>query len=87
MALFRIERQLPELTQDEIDAAGFRSATCLVKFPDLRWIRSFYDPRALHVTCYYEAQDPDRIRKHAEMAAIPCDSITEVVEVLPETYR
>ena len=25
--------------------------------------------------------------KHAEMAALPCDSVTEVVEYLPDQYR
>ena len=87
MALFRIERQLPEVTQDEIDAAAFRSVACLVRFPDVKWIRSFYDPARFHFTCFYEAPDPDLIRQHAAIAAIPCDSITQVEEYLPEMYR
>lgn len=87
MALYRIERQLPPVSQDEIDAAAFRSISCLTRFKDLKWVRSFYDPRTFRFTCYYEAPSAERIRAHAEMAALPCDAITEVVEYLPDQYR
>ncbi len=87
MPLYRIERQLPPVTEDEIEAAAFRGISCLVMFKDLVWVRSFYDPQTYHFTCYYEATDPMTIRQHAEMAALPCDSITEVVEYLPDQFR
>ena len=87
MALYRIERQLPHVSQDEIDAAAYRSVACLTRFKDLTWVRSFFDAQTFRFTCYYEAPNAERIREHAEMAALPCDSITEVVEYLPDQYR
>ena len=86
MALFRIERQLPPVTQDDIDAAAYRSMACLTRFKELRWVRSFYDPETYRFTCLYEAPNTDLIRQHAEMASIPGDAITEVVEYLPQQY-
>ena len=87
MALFRIERQLPPVTQDDIDAAAYRSRACLSRFKGLRWVRSYYDAERYRFTCFYEAPSADLIREHAAMAAIPCDSVTEVVEYLPDQYR
>ena len=89
MALYRVERQLPEgaVTDDDVDAAAYRAVACLARFPEITWVRSYFDPQAYHFTCYYQAEDPEVIRKHAEMAGIPCDSITEVREYLPDAYR
>lgn len=88
MTLFRIERQLPpDATEDDVDAAAFRGIACLAHFRDVQWIRSFFDPGAAHFTCLYEAPSAELIRAHAEMAHLPCDSITEVLEYLPSKYR
>jgi hypothetical protein len=87
MALFRIERQLPPVTQDDIDAAAYRSMACLTRFKELRWVRSYYDAETHRFTCFYESPNVELIRRHAEMASIPCDAVTEVVEYLPEQYR
>ena len=88
MPLFRIERPLPApLATEEMDAAAFRAITCLHHFKELKWIRSFYDPARAHFTCYYEAQSADDLRKHAELAQIPCASVTAVTEYLPEAYQ
>jgi uncharacterized protein DUF4242 len=87
MPVYRIERHLGVATEDEIAAAAFRGVVCLRHFSNLTWIRSYFDPGAAHFTCYYEAESPEQIRKHAEMAGLPCDSITEVIEYLPDQYR
>ena len=87
MPLYRIDRNFPELSLKDIDAGAVRAVACQARFPGVRWLRSYYDSKASRFTCYYEANDPDSIRRHAEMAGLPADSITEVVEYLPEQYR
>lgn len=87
MALYRIQRQLGEVTPTEIDAAAFRALACTGVIEGLTWVRSFYDAQARLFTCYYEARSPVDIRAHAELAGIPCDSVTEVFEYRPEQYR
>jgi hypothetical protein len=84
MPMYRIERKMEPVSEAEMEAAALRTQSCLSKFPDLKWHRSFFDPVQWHTTCYYEADNPERIREHARMAAIPCDSITEVIEITPE---
>ena len=86
MALFRIERHYGAMTQEDIDAAAFRSMACLQSFPELRWIRSYFDPQTVSTHCYYETEQPDKIGEHATAAAIPCDRITELIEVTPEMW-
>jgi len=86
MATFRIDRQFPpETTDDDIDAAALRNDTCLRLYPQLKWIRSFYDPAAKRSLCIYETEEPELIWKHARQARLPCESVTEVVEWLPES--
>lgn len=87
MALYRINRHLGSMTEGELDAAAFRSAACLPHFDGLVWVRSYVDRAAGQMTCYYEAERPEDIREHAQMAHIPCDAVTEVREYLPDAYR
>jgi hypothetical protein len=87
MPLYRVERYLGAVSEADLDAAAFRSVACLPVFSGMAWLRSFYDPAREHLTCYYQAQTADEIRRHAELAAIPCDEVAEVQELLPDIYR
>jgi len=87
MSLYRVDRHLGPMTEGDLDAASFRSASCIPHFVGLVWVRSYFDPQAEQMTCYYEAEQPDDIRLHARMAHIPCDTVTEVREYLPDAYR
>jgi hypothetical protein len=83
----RIRRDMSRLPDEEREGAGFRAAACLLKFRDLTWLRSYYDEGRQHSTCLYWATSVEQIRQHAEAASIPCDRITEVVEMLPDDFR
>jgi hypothetical protein len=87
MPLYRVERQLGTMSPADLDAAAFRSIACVPHFTGMAWLRSFFDPAREHMTCYYVALNADDIRRHAQMAAIPCDEIAEVHEYLPDAYR
>lgn len=88
MAMFRVERPLGGAVSDEdIEATAFRSLACLRHFTGITWLRSYLDRERGQFTCYYEAESPELIREHARVARIPCESITEVVEYLPDAYR
>jgi len=87
MPLYRVERFVGDITPIEIDAGAYRALLCQNLIEGVRWIRSFYDAEAQRFTCYYEASRPDDLRSHADYAGLPCDSVTEVVEYLPDSYR
>jgi hypothetical protein len=86
MAIYRIDRHYGALSREEIDAGGFRSMACLPSFPELRWLRSYYDPIASSSICLYETEQPAKIWEHAHAAQIPCDAVTEVLEFTPEMW-
>lgn len=58
MPLYRVRRDVGPATQEDIDAASFRAIVCAPQFPGLKWIRSYWDPTAERIDCYYEAVGP-----------------------------
>jgi hypothetical protein len=86
MPLYRIRRQVGDISQEDMDAAAFRAILCAPQFPGLRWQRSYWDREGGRIDCLYEASSLRDIEEHARVARIPCDEIREVSEMLPETY-
>ena len=86
MPLYTVIRPFPGATKTDLDAASFRSLTCIPYHQGLAWIRSFWNPETEILTCIYQAENPEQIRFHAQRADIPCDEIVEVQEVLPTDY-
>lgn len=86
MPLYRIRRDVGDISHDDLDAASFRAIVCAPQFPGLKWVRSYWDRDAGWLDCLYEAADPTQLEEHALMARIPCDEVHEVSELLPRTY-
>lgn len=86
MPLYRIRRDVGQLSQEEMDAAAFRAIVCAPQFPGLKWIRSYWDRETGRLDCIYEAANATQIEEHAATARIPCDQVRPVDEVMPETY-
>ncbi len=86
MPLYKIRRDVPGATRDEVDASGFRALICGYEYEGLRWIRSYWDAEAGELNCLYEAVDEEQLRDHARRSRIPCDDIREVVELMPHFF-
>lgn len=86
MPLFTVLRHFPGATSTDLDAASFRSLSCLMYHPGLAWRRSYWDPAKESTICIYEAADAEQIRLHAVRASLPCDEISRVEEVDPAQY-
>ena len=86
MPLYRIRREVGEISQDDMDAAAFRAIVCAPQFPGLKWHRSYWDQEKGLIDCFYEATGPTQLQEHARVARIPCDEVREVSELLPEVY-
>jgi hypothetical protein len=86
MPLYRVRRDVGDISQEDLDAAAFRAIVCAPQFPGLRWVRSYWDKGGGHLDCIYEAANPGQLEEHARVARIPCDEVREVSELLPETY-
>jgi len=86
MPLYKVTRNVGDLSRDELDAAAFRAIVCAPQFSGLRWIRSYWDRQNGLLDCYYEAQSIEQLEAHARTARIPCDDVRLVDEVLPDPY-
>jgi Protein of unknown function (DUF4242) len=81
--LWMIERDFTGSSDDELEAAGLRAKLCATWYPEMEWVRSFYDREAQRTLCYYWADSEEDIRTHAASSGIPCGRVTPVEEILP----
>jgi hypothetical protein len=87
MAIYQVDRSLGVLSEEEFDATALRAVACLAMFPELTWLRSYYDDERGQLTCIYQTDQPEKIPEHAAAAYIPCDAVHEVRQFLAEDFR
>ena len=87
MPRYIIERSVPGLTPEQLDAAARRSIEVIEGMPGVRWIRSYVSTAEGKIYCEYDAPNPEAIREHARRAGLPADRISEVwMEVSPAMF-
>ncbi len=78
---------MPGASLEDVEAAGLRAAFCTYAFDgDVRWVRSYFDAAAGEIHCIYEARRPEQLRRHSELAHIPCDEVVEVTEIPAQRF-
>ena len=88
MPRYIIERSVPGLTREALDAAGRVSVAVIDDMPGVTWIRSYVSDTDGKIYCEYDAPDPEAIREHARRAGLPVDRIIEVsLEISPTMFR
>jgi len=88
MKRYVIERNIPgvgTLTAQEYRDAAAVSNEALAKLaPKVQWVHSYFADDMTY--CVYLADDPEDIRKHAELSGFPANKITQIrVVVDPAT--
>jgi hypothetical protein len=88
MKRYVIERNIPGIgskTTDEYREAARVSNEALAKLaPRVQWVESYFADDMTY--CVYLAEDPEDIRKHAELSGFPANRITQIrVVVDPAT--
>lgn len=87
MPRYIIERSVPGLTNEQLEAAGRRSVAALGQMNGVRWVRSYVSAAEGKIYCEYDAPDPEAIREHARRAGLPADRISEVsLEISPAMF-
>ena len=87
MPRYIIERSVPGLTRDQLNAAGRLSNAVLTGMPEVRWIRSYVSEAEGKIYCEYDAPSVDAIREHARRAGMPADRISEItLEINPAMF-
>jgi hypothetical protein len=89
MPYYVVQRKLAGVTPEELTGAGLRAKTCCAEMTDegtpVRWIRSYFLPETEETHCYFEGDNADIIKEANERAQIPFASISEVMELSPES--
>ena len=87
MPQFVIEREMPgvgQLGTSDLQGASQTSCTVLRDLgPDIQWVQSYVTDDKIY--CVYRAPSEDLIRKHAETAGFPANSIAQVRAMIDPT--
>lgn len=87
MPRYIIERTVPALSREDLDAAARRSMAALADMPEVRWIRSYVSDVEGKIYCEYDAPSPEAIHEHARRAGLPVDRICKVsLEISPAMF-
>jgi hypothetical protein len=87
MPRYIIERTVPALSREDLDATARRSVAVLADMPGVRWIRSYVSDVEGKIYCEYDAPSPEAIREHARRTGVPVDRISLVaLEISPAMF-
>jgi hypothetical protein len=87
MPRYIIERTVPALSWEDLDATARRSMAVVADMPEVRWIRSFVSDVEGKIYCEYDAPSPEAIQEHARRAGLPVDRISLVaLEISPAMF-
>ena len=87
MPRYIIERTVPAMSREELEAAGRRSNEVIAGMPGIVWIRSYVSDTEGKIYCEYDAPNAEVILEHARRAGLPVDKISEVsLEISPEMF-
>jgi hypothetical protein len=88
MPKYVIERSLPgPLSEAELKKAVQSSGRVLQQMQGkVQWVHSYVTDGKIY--CVYNAPSAEEVRKHAQMAGLPCDQVSEVRDVIdPTTFE
>ncbi len=87
MPQFVIEREMPgagNLSKGDLKGASQGSCSVLRDMgPDIQWVQSYVTDEKIY--CVYRAPDEAMIRKHAETAGFPANSVAQIRAIIDPT--
>ncbi|HEV7442109.1 MAG: hypothetical protein JWL65_653 [Gammaproteobacteria bacterium] len=87
MPRYIIERTVPALSREDLEATARRSIAVLANMPEVRWIRSYVSDLEGKIYCEYDAPSPEAIYEHARRAGVPVDRVSLVaLEISPAMF-
>ena len=87
MPKYLIKREIPgagDMSAQDLQGASRTSCDVLQELgPQIQWVQSYVTDDAIH--CIYIAPSEDLIRRHAEQAGFPANSVMEVKAIIDPT--
>ncbi|AMW05771.1 DUF4242 domain-containing protein [Gemmatimonas phototrophica] len=87
MPHYIIERNVGQLTPEQLQAAGRTSNQVLSDMPEVVWVKSYVSDAEGKIYCEYIAPNPEAVLEHARRSGIPAHRISEVsLEINPAMF-
>ena len=87
MPHYIIERNVGQLTPDQLQAAGRTSNQVLADMPEVVWVKSYVSDAEGKIYCEYIAPNPEAVLEHARRSGIPAHRISEVsLQINPSMF-
>lgn len=87
MPVFMVDRNLPEITKEQLAAAQRRAIETSQRFTQqgkaVRYIRSMFVPGESRCMCLFEAANPEHVKEVNEAAQIPFSRVVEAEDLTP----
>ena len=88
MPQYMVERHLPGITPEQLQAAAARAKSVTAEMSQqgkpVRYLRSTFLPSEEKAFCLFEAPSPERVKEANELAQIPLQRIVEVKHIAAE---
>jgi hypothetical protein len=87
MPRYIIERNVGQVSREQLDAVGRKSNEVVAGLEGVVWIRSYISHAEGKIYCEYDAPSKEAILEHARLAGLPADKISEIsLEVSPTMF-
>lgn len=80
MARYIVTRTLPPLSPEQLSEVGKNVVAAAKNIDGMQWIRSHITADGKHSFCEFVAPNAEACRKHASIAGLPVDDVSEVGE-------
>ena len=87
MPLYLLEREVGQVTEEDMKATFAREEEIGKEIPGVRWIRSYYSAEGGKLYCEYEAPDLESVLEFNRRVGIPVDRATVVQSLEPSMFR
>jgi hypothetical protein len=88
MSRYVVERTLPKLSSEELQAIGKQVVEVAEQMPGVTWIKSSISESEGKSYCEFEAPNPEVLIEHSKKVGLPVDKISAVeIQVDPSMFR
>lgn len=88
MPRYVIERTLPKLSSEQLQAIGKQVVEVAEQMPGVIWIKSSISESEGKSYCEFEAPNPEVLLEHSKKVGLPVDKISAVeIQVDPSMFR
>lgn len=88
MPRYIVQRTLPALTPDQLNAIGRKVVEVAEEMTGVQWIRSHLTADGKHSFCEFEAPNAESCREHARRSGLPVDDVLAIgMEIGPAMFK